>query len=88
MSGVWVYIIQLFCYYQMFKVKPCSASNGGMQTLSALNQMAKVCPDFVDVKTHRKMEGNEYSCVVWCVRVCVSACWGGGGVEKEREKEG
>lgn len=33
------------------------------------------------------MEGNEYSCVVWCVRVCVSACWGG-AVEKEREKEG
>lgn len=57
-SGVWVYIIQLFCYYQMFKVKPCSASNGGMQTLSALNQMAKVCPDFVDVKTHRSNGGK------------------------------
>ena len=54
-----VYIIQLFWYYQIFKLKPRSASNGGMQTPSAFNhQIAKVCSDTEYVKTHRSDGGK------------------------------
>ena len=43
--------------------------------------MAEVCLDVVDVKTHRSMGGNVYSCVCVCVCVCVR------GVVRERERK-
>lgn len=52
----------------------------GLNLLLENHQMAEVCLDVVDVKTHRSMGGNVYSCVQG------AGVWGG-LLENQRKKK-